>query len=124
MTKAKRSGSEERRRTLIVSVRVTPEERGEIDKAAEREGLSVGSYIRSRALAAPTTRAVRRPPVQAALLSKMLGQLGKIGGNLNQIAFRLNTGATVVHSEISKAVLNLHVIGEQVIELLGRSRRA
>ncbi|MBF0554852.1 MAG: plasmid mobilization relaxosome protein MobC [Nitrospirae bacterium] len=124
MTKAKQSGSEKRQRYLYVKARVTPEERDQVDKAAEREGLSIGSFIRSRALAAPTTRAIRRPPIQAALLSKLLGQLGKIGGNLNQIAFRLNTGATVLHSEIDIALLNLHEIGDQFLELLGKSRRA
>jgi hypothetical protein len=38
------------------------EERAQIESAAERAGLTVGSYVRSRALAKPTTRAVRRAP--------------------------------------------------------------
>lgn len=121
--KGTRSGTEERQRSLAVMARVTPEERAEIEAAAERAGLSVGSFIRARILSEPKTRAVRRPPVQAALLSKLLGQLGKIGGNLNQIAARLNTGATVTRPEIAQALSELREIGGQIMEALGRSRR-
>jgi hypothetical protein len=118
------SGTETRRRSLAVMARVTPEERAEIEAAAERAGLTLGSFIRERLLTAPVTRAVRRPPVQAAALSKLLGQLGKIGGNLNQIAARLNAGATGRPAEIDAALLTLRETGDRILELLGRSRRA
>jgi hypothetical protein len=43
-----------------MTFRVDDAEKAAIEAAAEREGLTPGSYIRRRALAKPTTRAVRR----------------------------------------------------------------
>jgi hypothetical protein len=122
--KPKRSGTETRRRACDVRARVTPGERAEIEAAADRAGLTLGSFIRERLLTAPTTRAVRRPPVQAAALSKLLGQIGKIGGNLNQIAAHLNAGAGGRPAEIDAALLTLRETSDRILELLGRSRRA
>lgn len=87
-----RSGSEARQRTGIIGFRATAAERAEIEAAAERVGLSLGSYIRACTLAKPATRATRRPPVERAALAQLLAQLGKCGSNLNQIARVLNSG--------------------------------
>ncbi len=88
----KPSGSEKRQRAGVVNFRASDSERAELEAHAERAGLSIGSYIRSRTLAEPTTRAVRKPSVERAALSLILAQLGKCGSNLNQIARVLNSG--------------------------------
>ena len=59
-TRKKRSGSEKRKRGPIIGFRATEEERAKIEGAADRAGLTVGSYVRSRSLKTPTTRAARR----------------------------------------------------------------
>jgi len=86
------SGSETRQRGSIVPFRVNASERADLEAAADRAGLSLGSYIRARVLTAPTTRATRTPPVNKVALAKLLGEIGRIGGNVNQIARQLNSG--------------------------------
>src|SRR5271163_2967078 len=81
-----RSGSETRKRAPIIGFRATDQERAKIEADARRAGLTVGSYVRSRALKRPETRAVRRPPVETAQLAKLLGMLGAVGGAVTQIA--------------------------------------
>src|SRR5690349_8693889 len=95
--------SEARQKQERLTVRFTPAEREELEALADREGLTLGSYVRSRSLEQPTTRAVRRPTVAVQLLGGLLAQIGKIGSNLNQIARQLNQGATLPLSEIETA---------------------
>jgi len=85
MAYKKKNGGEKRKQGPIIAFRVTEEERAEIQAFAERAGLSVGSYIRSRALAKSTTRAVRRPPVETRQLAALLGMLGAVGGAVQTI---------------------------------------
>ena len=92
-TRRTRSGSETRQRnTAPAQVRLTPDERAQLDAAAERAGLTVGAFIRQQCLGTPGPRAARRPPVERAALAQLIGQLGKCGSNLNQIARALNMG--------------------------------
>ena len=58
----------------------------ELEEAASRAGLTRASYQRVQSLATPKTRSTRRAPIERETLAKVLGQLGKIGSNLNQIA--------------------------------------
>src|ERR1700687_4508117 len=75
----KRGGSEKRERNPIIGFRATDGERAQIEASAPRAGLTVGSYVRSRALGKPTTRAVRRPTVETAQLAQLLGDAGRRG---------------------------------------------
>jgi hypothetical protein len=83
-----RSGSETRKRVPIIGFRATDEERATIEAAARRAGLTVGSYVRSRALKKPETRAVRRPHVETEQLAKLLGMLGVVGGTIARLTKR------------------------------------
>lgn len=87
-----RSGSETRRKQQRITFRLSPGEQAEIEAAADRAGLTLGSYVRARVLAQPTTRAVRRPPANKAALARLLGEAGRIGSNVNQMARQLNSG--------------------------------
>src|ERR1700733_15574938 len=91
----KRSGSEKRKRSPIIGFRATDGERAEIEAAAEVAGLTVGSYVRARSLANPTTRAVRRPPVEIAQLAQLLGLLGAVGGVVQAIAPKHGGGVVI-----------------------------
>jgi hypothetical protein len=77
-------------KTSFISVRCTAEERATIDGAARTAGLSVGAYLRTLALGRAGPRAVRRPPVERKELARLLGHLGKVGSNLNQLTHAFN----------------------------------
>jgi mobilization protein NikA len=73
-------------RTRFIAVRCTDKERAAINDAARQAGLGVGGFLRTLALGTPGPRAVRRPPVEKAELARLLGWLGKLGSNVNQLA--------------------------------------
>jgi hypothetical protein len=118
--KRKKSGSDKRNRRGMIGFRVTETERQEIEAAAERAGLTVGSYVRARVLSAPKTRAVKKPPIERALLSQLLGQLGRVGGNIHQIVKHLNFGEIVFHREISEAITEFREASAAIMEAMGR----
>ncbi|TCZ51912.1 plasmid mobilization protein [Roseicella aquatilis] len=87
----RRSGSQSRQRCSLAGMACTPAERAELEQRAERAGMSVSAYMRHQCLGTAGPRAVRRPPVEKKALAQLLGQLGKAGGNLNQVARALNS---------------------------------
>ena len=119
----KRSGSENRARGNIVAFRVSEEERAELEQAAELAGLTLGSYVRQRVLTAPKTRAVRRPPIEQKLLAQLLGQLGRVGGNIHQIVKHMNFGSGVMHDELRPALASFEAAAEAILQAMGRGQR-
>ena len=114
------SGSEKRIRDRILTIRLSADEHAAIDAAAERAGLVVGSYARQALLGAPAPRQVRRPIVERKELARILGELGKIGGNLNQLAKAANSGVLVYESDIEGALGGLAKMRDAVLKALGR----
>ena len=114
------SGTEKRARDRHITIRLSAEERARLDDAAERAGLTTGSYARQLLLGAPPPRQSRRPPVERRELAKLLGELGKIGSNLNQLAKATNQGLVVYHNEILVALGGLRVVREAILKALGR----
>jgi hypothetical protein len=75
----------------FIAVRCTVQQNEAIREGAARAGLSVGAYLRALAVGKPGPRSVRRPPIERAELARLLGHLGKLGSNVNQIAKAVNT---------------------------------
>jgi len=92
--KRNRSGSEKRQRDCIVKFRAKLAERAAIKASAAAAGLSVGSFLRSLALAAPRTRAVHLARPDEASVNQFLGQVGRYTGNLRQLLRRANINLT------------------------------
>ena len=92
---ARRSGSEKRQRTGIVTMRINPEEAATIRRIAQRRGESVSSIMRN-ALLRSRTRASRLDLQGLAKVRTALGALtgavNKIGSNFNQFAREVNRG--------------------------------
>jgi mobilization protein NikA len=110
-------------KTSFISVRCTAKDHAVIDENATRAGLSIGAYLRILALGTPGPRAVRRPPVERKELARLLGHLGKVGSNLNQLAHAFNRNGWV------PAFAELNAMRQQVGEMrnalmtaLGRDR--
>jgi hypothetical protein len=114
-------GSEKRQRTAPLGIRLTPAERAKIDADAERAGLTPASYARQVLLGAPAPRQVRRPPVERRELARLLGALGHVGGNLNQLAHRFNSGLPTDRQEVLDAIRGLAPVRDAVLKALGRA---
>jgi len=114
------SGTEKRIRDCILPIRLSADERAVVEAAAEKAGLATGSYARQTLLGAPAPRQVRRPPVERRELARLLGELGKVGGNLNQLAKAANSGVLVYGNEIDTALGGLAEVRNAVLKALGR----
>lgn len=88
----------ENRRSVPIPTRYSEEERDTLTLAAHNAGVTLSDFIRAASLSQPlpsarSQRANRRPVKDAAELAKMLGAVGKIGSNVNQLAHRANLGS-------------------------------
>jgi len=97
------SGSDKRQRGHTVTVRLTGDERATLDALSSRSGLTAGAFIRAAAFGDAGPRAQRRPPADHKALRQLLGECGRIGNNLNQIARHLNTGGLADIAELTAA---------------------
>jgi hypothetical protein len=102
-----------------VTSRYDEAEFAELDEAASRAGLTRASFQRVQSLAAPKTRSTRRAPIERETLAKVLGQLGKIGSNLNQIAHAANVGVAG-RLVVNGAIQDLRAVLPTLLEALGR----
>jgi mobilization protein NikA len=116
----KRSGSEKRKRSPIIGFRASDEERAQIEAAAERAGLTVGSYVRSRALAKPTTRAVRRPPVETVQLAHLLGMMGAVGGTIRGLAEKHGGAEGIPPVELQHTLAAFREAAAAILQALGK----
>lgn len=119
-----RSRRETRQRTHVVHVRMDDAELTALRERAERAGLSAGAYVRAAALGDAGVRAGRRPVAEKALLAQALGQLGRWGNNLNQLAHQANTGHVPypVH-ELSMVLVQFQELRGLILQALGREDR-
>ena len=108
-------------KTSFISVRCTAKERARIDEAARQAGLSIGAYLRFLALGEAGPRAVRRPPVERKELARLLGHLGKVGSNINQLAHAFNRDGRVPgRTELDDMRLYVGQMRDALIAALGR----
>lgn len=79
--------------TARIELRTTPARKAAIRDEAKRAGLSITDYLlRSTGRRRSTPAA---PVADPLILTRLLGELGKIGSNLNQLAHAFNaTGET------------------------------
>ncbi|MBN9509167.1 MAG: plasmid mobilization relaxosome protein MobC [Alphaproteobacteria bacterium] len=84
--------SEKRQRTAQLFVRLTPEEKAAFLDRADKAGMASAAFARAVLTGDAGPRAQRRVPANAQALRLVLGHLGKVGSNLNQIARQLNRG--------------------------------
>ncbi len=118
--KVSKSGTETRQRNKLLQVRLTPDELAEIEAQAARAELTTASFARSILLSSPAPRARRRPAVQTQEVARLLGELGKVGSNLNQIAHRLHTGQAVGSNSVADAVADVQAMRDACLAALGR----
>lgn len=89
---SKRSGTEKRQRMTSITFRCTKAEKQDILAMAERSAISVAALIRHALFNTPPPRAARRPTADIKAITRLLSELGKIGGNINQAQKHINAG--------------------------------
>jgi len=97
------SGSQKRKATKRIAVNCTPEQYAEIVAKTSAAGLSPSAVCLNVLLDTPLP-ARRRPVKDEALLAKVLAELGKIGSNINQIAYRYNIAEVLPAGNIEGAL--------------------
>jgi mobilization protein NikA len=128
MTKAPRKHAAAGRRRVenpkqaFIAVRCTAQERATIKESAAKSGLAVGAYLRATALGSPGPRAVRRPPVERKELARLLGHLGKVGSNINQLAYAFNSTRRIPGlAELEAVRKQIGEMRDALMKALGRS---
>ncbi len=120
---APRRGSEKRKRGRSVSFRMDDAEYAELVAAAEAAGQTLGTFIRSRVLAAPTTGARRRVSVELHAVGRLLAEVNRLGGNVHQLLKYVNFGHLPDVPEIRQAFAGCREIVIGCLAVLGRTPR-
>ena len=115
------SGSEKRQRDKVLRIRCLQEEFKAIVAKADKAGFSTGAFARACLLDDPGPRAQRRPPADHVVLRQILGHVGRIGNNINQIARALNTGGVVSDAELHEALTAYLDIRDAIFKALGKN---
>ena len=112
-----------RQQTARVTFRLIPELHQKLIHEAEAASLTVGSLVKSR-LFGEAANIMKTKPARPATdieeLRKILGQLGKLGSNLNQIARSLNkNNSNFEQRELNRMRIELVIIREAVMKSIG-----
>lgn len=78
-------------KTEIIKIRLTAEEKSEMVRRAETEGLTLSGLVRRQVMAEPITDAHAADLEAYRERSK---QIAKVGNNLNQVARAINSGCS------------------------------
>jgi hypothetical protein len=73
-------------KSRISTIRWTAGQYATVSEAASAAGLAIGPFLRTAALGDAGPRPVRRHPVDQRQLARLLGLLGNLTGNVNQIS--------------------------------------
>lgn len=111
------------RRPHLLQCRTSTAEYDQVLRDAERAGLSLSDFMRHCLCSTPVPRTHRLTRADTQLFARLLGQIGKIGSNLNQIARAINMGADSTHLQdrLEKELDGLQEVRRQLKAALGRS---
>ena len=115
-----RRGSEQRVKQARITFRVAPNEHCQLKDAARANRLTLGSYIRTSLLEAPTTRSVRQPSADVEALTRLQGEMNKVGSNIHQLLRHVNFGETPPAEDYREALAGYREVVGAILEALGR----
>jgi hypothetical protein len=111
-------------RDRLIHLRCTDHERTAIKAAAAEAGFSVGAFLRLLALGDAGPRAVRKPPVEREELVRILGALGKVGSNINQIAKEIHSTRNLPSwSELADIKADIALMRAAALKALGHDHQ-
>ena len=104
-----------------IGLRVTAADLDRIKEKAQEAGYKIGGYLRALALGSAGPRAVKRPRVEREQLARLLGEIGKVGSNVNQLAKWSNTEkAPASVAELAQIRADIGAMREAVMKALDR----
>lgn len=107
-----------------VTIRLTDIEFSIIENAAEQVEMSISEYMRTQTMEGNVTA---RFEIVADVdeIKKLIGEFGKIGSNLNQIARYFNQGGIIsseMRNEIRKSLRDIYEMKYKVMKMAGDFR--
>ena len=107
-----------------VTIRLTDIEFSIIENAAEQAEMSISEYMRTQTMEGNVTA---RFEIVADVdeIKKLIGEFGKIGSNLNQIARYFNQGGIIsseMRKEIKKSLRDIYEMKYKVMRMAGDFR--
>ncbi|WP_299077274.1 plasmid mobilization relaxosome protein MobC [uncultured Paraglaciecola sp.] len=102
-----------------LSIRLSDTERLDIENRAERAGLSMGGYCKFVIFNTDPPRRSRRVVPEKAELSRLIGQVSRVGANINQIAKQLNMYSAIDVVEVSNAMADVAELRASIMKALG-----
>ena len=104
-----------------VTIRLTDTEFSIIENAAEQAEMSISEYMRTQTMEGQVN-ARFEIVADVAEIKKLIGEFGKIGSNLNQIARYFNQGgiiSTEMKNEIRKSLRDIYEMKYEVMKMAG-----
>ena len=104
-----------------VTIRLTDTEFSIIENAAEQAEMSISEYMRTQTMQGQVN-ARFEIVADVAEIKKLIGEFGKIGSNLNQIARYFNQGgiiSTEMKNEIRKSLRDIYEMKYDLIKMAG-----
>ena len=98
------SKSQKRERTKTIRVACTPNEHAAIVEKAEAAELSLAGYLRACGLKRVTPGTQRRVPIDREILEIAIGELRRVGNNLNQLARAANMNQPTDSERLNQAL--------------------
>jgi hypothetical protein len=114
-----RKKSQKRQRSKQIKTPCTPDEYQAISAKADAAGMTRAAYSRTAMLGNAGPRSQRRMPADAEALREILGHLGRVGNNINQIAYRINKGDPCDLPELRQALADYAPIRNAIYQALG-----
>jgi hypothetical protein len=118
--KQKRSGSETRQATERLTLRLTPEQRRQLEEWANNAGIACASYARAKLFTGQPIRATRAPSIERQALAQFLAWLGRLNGNVYQVSRAANFGEAYDTKLLLKALEEITDMRNAVLAALGR----
>ena len=104
-----------------VTIRLTDTEFSIIENAAEQAEMSISEYMRTQTMQGQVN-ARFEIVADVAEIKKLIGEFGKIGSNLNQIARYFNQGgiiSTEMKNKIRKSLRDIYEMKYEVMKMAG-----
>ena len=101
--------TENRKRNVTLSIRLTAEEKEALTKKAKEADLSMTDYI---------LRCSSRKKIKVVNMTKVIVELKRIGNNLNQITRRINSGEFRSYN-FNEVVLEQRRIYDLILSMMG-----